>query len=116
MLRLVSAIWQLLMTYSFGNPRSALRGEDQKESVGSTIIFSDLTFVGWPTSGRSRGVLKRQGCKAVSVLAASLLALMGFFDLFGTTLCQAGSIEEPEATQAASFHRFCDGLAAPLVN
>ena len=42
MLRVVSAVCWLLMTYSFGSPRSVARGEDRKESAGSTIIFSDL--------------------------------------------------------------------------
>src|SRR3984893_3620706 len=68
MLRLVSAVCWLPMTYSFGIAANAVRGEDRNESVGSTIIFSDLTFVGWPASGKSRGVLKRQGRKAVSLL------------------------------------------------
>ena len=36
--------------------------------IGSTIIFSDLTFGAQPTSGSLRGVLERQRRKAVSLL------------------------------------------------
>ena len=43
MLRLVSTVCWLPMTYFSESPRNVVRGEDRKEIAGSTTIFSDLT-------------------------------------------------------------------------
>src|SRR5262249_16946225 len=50
------------------SPRNVACGGDPKESTGSTIIFSDLASGRRPTSGKSTGVSKRRGRKAVSLL------------------------------------------------